>query len=461
MFSSKLFRSIHVITDKEWKQIHKFLLYSKGENSDVLKLYQFIEGNRKNLQHQKLELERVNETLFPGRTRKFILNLMSELQALIVRFWTIQEINTEEDLKSMLNYQALRKRGLFKDADRIEQKLSTRNRNKNILDLWTAFYSMRTKHLQFFSNSENSKDIKKSRQMLEDLVLTLHQIFSNIAQYILTEIVNREHLHSENWIDIKTNLKRVIQVQNHPLSESLKLLQEMLDKEYEEEPLQLGAILKNNQLKISDDLLLTFYYRIRKYYIIQIRQGNMTIKDKLKDLIIWGMEHTTVLENYNVNEFRILSEINILLNLSEIGTAKEYYRQNQKFIISKRKDDIDAIVQMDILFFEKEYDKVIDIYLKTSFILPTNKARSVRNYLKASYEIGEDFEYLLRISRNANELVLRYKDSLSGMFPLYKNFIKIYQKLLLKKYDEVNQFIVSNEPLFERLWFIEKVSNKI
>ena len=85
----------------------------------------------------------------------------------------------------------------------------------------------------------------------------------------------------------------------------------------------------------------------------------------------------------------------------------------------------------------------------------------MRNYLKANFEIEDDIEHLLRITRNANELIVRNKESLLGLFQLYKSFIKLYQKLVLKKYDDVNQFIISKEPLLDRLWFIEKVKGKI
>lgn len=460
MYSSKLYRTLLVINQKEWKPLDKFIVYASGRKSDAYQLYSYIHAGKHNLQHERFEIVQVTKHVFPDKSKKQIQNIMSILRKQIVKYWMYQELDESADLQDMIGFQALSKRTLYRDADQMERSISKRNEDPNSLDLWTGYFTVRTKWLRYFSNNPALLDIKMGKHMMEDLIVQMKRGYSNLVKYVIAESCNREIIYKENWSEVKHGVIPYMSDQNDLLSESLNLQLRLIESDTMEGLLPLTEILFNNEIKMSSDLRLTFYLRIRRFYLLAARTGNLSNAASLIKLITWANQNKIFVTNHNIGANQYLTEINVLLNLGEIKGAKDYFDTNKEYLAEEIRNDTLSLARMNILFFENEFHKTLRLYSQYLFTDVNFKLSGIIIFLKVSYELEVEEIELLRHIRNAQDFMSRHKKQLRTTLIDYSaNFLKGY-KLLLRDKKQLELLLQKNEVIRDRLWFQKKLKER-
>ncbi len=459
MYSSKLFDCIKTINPKEWKSIRLSIAHQSGESSDVYRLYVYIEQNKLNLDHARHDIQIVSKDLFPKKSKKNVLNIMSSLNQEVIRSMIHAHVDTHPDLLRMIKFEVLNNRGLYHEANKVARQSQRESDQANILDLWKWYYSIRINHLQFFSNNPIQSDRTSGEIVVRNLINSYTRFHSAITKYTSAEILNRQIIYGENWTTELTELERYFTHDTHLLQKAIDMQYAFAKSEFQIEPTALLDILYDDSLEMSSDMLLSIYYRIRRYYIDQFRSGNHAAKDKVIELILWSMKQSVFLEDHRINGNRFKSDVIILTRYATAQLALEYISLNSPYLDRAIRDELIVMSKMLVNFAETQYLEVVKLYTTILFKDPLNKVIATSIFIKACYETNEEVDILLRYIRNAKEVIKRNRKKIAvTAADSYHNFLIATQYLLVNK-NKANSFLNSGVSIIDRFWLIEKLSN--
>lgn len=459
MYSSKLFHCIRSILPKEWRKIRHNIAHQCGESSDVYKLYTYIEQNKLNLDHVRHDIQIVSKELFPQKSKKYVLNIMSSLNQEIVKSMIHIHVDTSPDLFQMLKFEVLNKRGLHHEANKIAKQSQQESKQEHILNLWKWYYSIRINHLQYFSNNPLLNDIEYGQILMRNLIHSYIRFHSAITKYTSAEIHNRQLIYGENWKKELSKIKHYNTHDDHVLHRAIDLQYEFAKSEFQLEPTALLDILYDDKLEISSYMKLSIFYRIRKYFIDQIRSGNDQVKDSLLELIIWSMGQSVFTENHRIRPGRFKSDLIILVKLGATKEAMDFININSPYLINTIRDEIVVMSKMQVYFAEHNYQQVFKTYTTMLFKDPLNKVIATSIFIKACYETNEDIDIILRYIRNAIEVIKRNRKKIAvTSADSYHHFLIAAQYLLLNKI-KLKSYLDSGVFIIDRLWLTKKISS--
>lgn len=459
MYSSKLFDCVKTINPKEWKRIRLSIGRQCGEASDVYRLYTYIEQHKQNLEHPRLSISTVSNVLFTNKSKKFVLNVMSSLKQEIIHALTHLQLDDSPDLFRMIKFDVLNKRGLYREANKVAAQLQTESEQHDILNLWKWFYTLRVNHLQFFSNNTIKQNIIYGKEMASNLIQSYKRFNSAVLKYTAVEIQMRQIIYAEDWTDELSEIKHFFITDDHLLDKVIDLQYEFAESKFQKEPQKLLNILFDDSLEISSYMLLSIYYRIRRFYIDQIRRGESRYNDQLAELIIWSMGQHAFIEDHRINENQFTSDVIVLAKLGRPKKALEYININSPYLEKSIRNEIVVMSKMQVFFAEGDFLEVVKIYSTILFKGPTIKVTATSVFIKASYEFNEEKDIILRYIRNASEALKRNKKKIAvTFFQSHKHFLIAMQYLLSDK-RKLKEFLETDLIISDRIWLHEKLGS--
>lgn len=459
MHSSKLFDCVKTLHPKEWKRIRLSMARQCGESSDIYRLYTYIEQNKRNLDHTRLNMSNVCSNLFPGKSKKVVLNLMSSLKQEIISALIHLQVDDSPDLSRMIKFEVLNKRGLYHEANKVATQLQNESNQHSVLDLWKWFYTLRVNHLQFFSNNTIKRNATFGREMVLDLIKSCLRFNSAILKYTAAEIHMRQILYAEDWIEELAELKHFYISDDHSLNKVIDLQYEFAESGFQMEPKKLAKILFDDTLELSSHMLLSLYYRIRRFYIDQIRTGSRQYNDQLAELIIWSLGKQAFIEDHRISKNRFSSDVIVLAKLGRPQKALEYIEKNGPFLEKSVRNEIVAMSKMQVFFAEDNYLEVVKIYSTILFKGQSTKVIATSVFIKACYEFEEEKDVILRYIRNANEVLKRNKKNLAvTLVHSHRHFLIAMQYLLNDK-RKLKKYLATDLIISDRIWLNEKLGS--
>lgn len=289
MKSSKLFKYLSVLQPSDWREMLQYFKGSIGEFNDAYKLFSNVYSYRKNLTHKKLEIDYMNEALFPHLSRKSFQNIMSVLIKEIETFWIWKDLKEQKARIELHRLEALNRRGLYLESSKTMKALEKRADNDLSPDLWNDYYVTKGRFEILFSYHPVKQKTKELKEMFSDYMSSLSSFVANIFEYSKTELLNLEKLKSHDWNkEIGMINSLVLEVSPTMLSKSLAWQHDLVKSDYQIKPQQLSQFIRNKKIEISKVLHITYYYRVRRYLLLRARTGEDLYIDELLSLISWS-----------------------------------------------------------------------------------------------------------------------------------------------------------------------------
>lgn len=465
MHTSKLFLYLDAFEKDEWKPFRHFLIGSKGDHSDVFKLFKEIYKNRRNLSSDKLRIDVINQEQFPQLSRKSFQNIMSVLKNQIENFWIWDDLNRSKVRRELHKLEALNKRGLFEESTKSLQSLEKKIVASKTVHLWYDYYLIKARFEIFFSNNPIKENLLTAQKILTDSIRTLSTSTVNLLTYYRAELYNRQIIKLENWdveIDIIENLN--LNPEKTILNSSLNEQVELIRSEYTSSHVLLLNHLKDESITFSPELKVAYFYHIRRYLILQVRQGNKAMISQLLKLIKWSLDSEMLLYNGELQIAYFIGDLSILCALNETEEAELYQERYINKLNPKDRLEGKVLGDMMINFVRSNYEVVIESYVSTVFKKVSRRLQASGMFLRASYELyGKDVDYFAYHNRNVADFIRRNKRHMSvQQVRSWKNFIFYLSKILKgAKEEKLLRSIKESKDIIHRGWLEEKIKEGV
>lgn len=461
MKTSKLFTYLNRTPLEQWPEIKGYLRSKYSDKNEIITLFNYIRRSKTKLKSKILGLEVLHQKVAPHLPRKSFQNLMSKLSKDIEAFWIIKDLKGNKDEWEQKRILALNNRGFFKDANKRAQKYIHRMSKDEYLSIWKDYYVHQLCHEIVFSNNPMRESKVGGFEMFNKSINSIDNFYSNSLLYQGAEVHNRIRLYKEVWSkEILEKLNIASLYSESTLSHVLIDQMNLLETEYESNVDLIEKVLFSKEFDLAPRLALTLYYRLRRYYIVHIRKNQAPLNKKLLALIRWSIDSRLVFFNRILDLVRFISDIKLLIDLNQVVDAIEYKNEYLKHLNKDDQADAGPLSSIIIAYGALNYDEVVNLYVRTSFIDFKCKLDAASYYLRSSYELnGPDKDYFEAILKNLGSFLNRNESRLPAtLYSSEKKFYHIF-KLLVNGHSKqkIHEAISGARWLTHRSWLMEKL----
>lgn len=464
MKNSFIVQLLRTLTPEEQPNLRKFL-HSPYFNhrQELCRLYDILLNYRKN-DYNTLEKEAVFNQLFPDETfnNRRMNHLLSDLTALMERFFAQEEIRQDDFLLRLRSCRALRKRGITqlfeRDMDLLEkdcQAAPYRNAAHYLLEynLLTERYSaeaLRSRHAQ--SRAPQAAEALANFFMLENLrwACTVQAAKATTApgeSYLvpLNEAVLTESLHTGN--PALTLLRQ-----------SLLTLRDMND-EVTFEQLRV-AIDRHIHLlppaEARDVYMSAINFAIRRHNL-----GEASYTRAAFDLYNQALEQEVLAENGALAKYTYINIFNLAQLAGNSAWARQFIDEYRDMLPGADRNNIHRYCLAGYYFRQKNYSHVLELLHEVEFT-EVFISLDVRKMLIRSYFALEEWLVLASLLDSFRAYLLRHRD-LGYHREGYLNLVKYVKKLSRRDHlsparkRALSKQIRAEKWLTEREWVLEQV----
>jgi len=445
----------------DWKYVSKHLDAHYSSSAELLKLFNYILKHKADLDSEKLQIDAILQKAFSNKSRKYVLNVMSQLYGATLSALAEKQFHRNKDLKQLTQFEVLQKRRLFAHADKLADSFKEYLEDDQQLNLWKAYYDLRFRFFRLFSNHPKNITEPAREEFIDDFIKSLSISNSILTLFLQAEIKSLSTLHSKDYSDKLAFIERFISPQEEYLNQLLEELSKLVDSPPDFLPRQILDTLFEHTDTLSDTLKTSFYFRLRRYFLLDARKGNTKYVEELSKIILWSSQHNELIEGMNtISPNRFLNDVNILCFLKEIDTASQYLESNVTFLEKEIKKQVESICKMMIQFSTSNFEEALFIYNTSAFKKLTYRKHAYSVMLKSLYELDNSNAQLEDQLRNFEAFMNRNKHKLRhSTFLFFNNFIKGY-KYLIKDKRKLEQFLEQGIRIKDRYWLKEKLLEK-
>lgn len=456
----KLFKAIREGELREFTQFLKSPFYNRSQL--VIKLYEYLKKNKKNLEDEKLDKKYVFKILFKGKKYEDwrIRELMSDLSKLIEEYFIVKEARQNEIERQMLLIQSLEKRHVddqfFKYAHSLDEKLD-KLEVKN-----TRHYStqLELQQLLYHNPATSYYTNKGSRKLLSSILYNTDMHYSLTKLRYNKEILAWERIRGEH-IEGFISKEILDNIPEHVASDNLLLrIYQLFDKlfmskqatfYYEMKELILGNI------KLFGESEANYLFTLLINSLRVALSDEEVFKEGFK-LYKIGLKHKLFMSG----DYFIIDHFN---NIVSIASGIGEYQWTQDFIDEYctylpqegGKDNVAKLYTAHLNFLRKEYDDVEALLYRMEFEDVSYGLRHYTLLIRSLYELRrtqiEDkcktFKVYLHRKHKARFIS-------SDIHEGYNNFIKIVELL----FNTWGKFKANSEDIEKKMKTMNKIELK-
>lgn len=474
MQNSDLIHTLSVLTKKELKQLHKFLLSPYfNENKRIVAFFEYLIDFAPNFTDPNLEKRIVFKYFFPEKnyeaTKGLALRqLMSSLYKLIEKFITHSSAELLETQiifqKNILDF--YRRRGLH-------------NQFKKQLGKWNKMHGNRTfyGHLYYYEafliqdsvfSYHSIRNIKNTcGEILQDCLHNL-ELFSLVSQLHYTALLLNESkiFNVALPTTFADALLKQVENGNHltvPIIaiyyHAIILLQNRSEEHFF---IQYKELLNQHSRRFFIYEARQLYVYAKNYCTNKIGLGNKTYSKDLFDLYQNELRDKIIYDDGKIRPDDFKNIITVSMVIGEIEWANTFLEDHRYKLIGKDGEEVYWYNKANILFYQKRYEDALEVLEKISFKLVLYKISAKRLIIKLYYEM-DDIDGL-SAAMNAFKVFIFRDEILSDKNKTRnRNFINLLYRIVNIppkehiKIDKLINQVKETKKLANRKWLLAKL----
>ena len=453
---NKLLTVLATLDVQEWKSLKKYLLRHAGKGSDNMTLIDYLYTKKDKL--SELGSQDIHTSKFSMMSSKAVMNMFSRVFLWVEEWISIEEMLQDSYDAELYLIKAYNKKGLFKLADQLSQKLQNRILKDKLLDSKKTEALKTIAHYQYYSTNP----IKSTNGVEILQQLTKYHLLS-FKEKSLTYLLELHNVNKKREQPLKNEIETIRKltpiVADTELTDMLYLNEELiLNNNYD------AFKSLHKRIKVvnpASEIHALFYSYLRYGYRNLWGKNIANDKEEYIELINYGINsgiYTTA------GKMPALLFHNLIMNVSLITDHSSTNTFIDKWIVKVKTKDIDSvksIAQALNNLYNEEYYNLYQLLSNVSYEDTKQKTRGLCMQAIALYMNQED-DLLHDHLSNLKRLIKRnMKNTKGSYYPSQLNLITVIELLSKKRYDS-NIVINLSEysPLFFRSWCKKYVDEK-
>lgn len=459
MYNNRTIEYLQAFQKNDWKEFKKFQSEKINPGTELEQLIKHFISYQYNLGHKSLSIEYINQHLFPKKTRKSVSNLFSQFTALIREFLVINQLNDQEHNKKILLIQALNKRHLYREADKLTAIIE-KDLGDAPLDYFNALYKQQLHHHIYFSDNP-IKYSNRGKIHLQKSIDHLNQYHQHLRALYYLETQNMSIIQFKFQYEIDDDFS--FDNQGMEGDQLLQITYHLFETRINNK-LESAQYLKNTLFeqhhRLSEEVRMNIYIVLRMYFARKANKGDINMAYEVFKLNKLIVKYSYFDYEGQVDPKRFIPVVELAVFLDEIDWAEEFIENHKDNLSVINKNSTIKIARALIHFGKKEYTQTLQIlnrlYPKELYYKNIVMRLSLIAYLEDhngdTYFIQQRIEnFKLFYYRNKRFLTKRIYNSSN-------NLIKVIQMIVAgKKKEDILKQMHQMEYIFYRLYLFKKL----
>ena len=480
MRNSKLTQVIASLSDKELKDLEKYLLYQTDTSALSFRLFQIYKRALPNLLKGSLNKRVVFKELFGLSDYKDVKvrEQMSALLKLTESYLILQELQKNEFYRHLALLKQYRKRNignLFQQQEKVVQLSVDSDPYLNI-ETYRRSYLLADEQNNFFEQQQNITHDESIG--LKNKSFDAYYFSAKLRT--LCELINREKiLSSKHEKPLETTVVDIIAKHKkiyldtpaiHSYYEIFKLLKSVNDpKQF----IQTLNTLNSYQKSFTDRELKSMYAYLSNYCIQQVNSGKAAFTPILFDMQKLLLLNKILLENGVLSHISFRNIVTIGIKLDEYVWVEKFIEDYRSSITALHQENAYNLSRANLLYSKGNYPETVYLLNQVDFTDVYYACTAKYTLLKAYYAMNEletlDYfvsSFQLYLKRN-KEVAVNFKKSSEAFLRFFKKLLIIKKQLdykqrdwLEKKILDLSTVVEKEKTLANKTWLLQEI-NKV
>lgn len=478
MHNSKLVQLIASFSDKELKDLDKYLLYQVDAQSNVYCLFEILKNAYPEFNPDSLNKETVFKQLFGNGTFKDIKvrEQMSALRKLSEGFLIYIEHQKNDYYNNLALLKQYRKRNL---GNLFQQQI----KNLQILIDSDNYLNIEKNKREYLLADEKNNYFEQQQNIAHDDAISIRnenfdKFYFSSKLRTLCEISNREKIlnvafnksiKEEVITIIESNKKLYLDVPAiHCYYEIFLLLK--TDNDAKQFHLTLNT-LNRYQKSFTDSELKSMYAYLSNYCIQHVNKGYSEFTPILFEMQKLLLQNKILLENGALSHISYRNIVAIAIKLKEYSWAEKFIEDYKNTISGQHQENAYNLSKSNLLYAKHNYSETIYLLNQVEFT-DVYYASTAKFTLLKAYYASKEFDTLDYFVSSFQLYLKRNKDVSINFKKSSENFLKHFKKLLLiqkqldfkekekieKKSKDLIQKIQEEKTMANKAWLLEEIS---
>ena len=442
MQATKLIILFKSLSPEEFRRFQKFLNSPFYNYSKTLTaFYDLLKKYYPKFDSPNLKKEKVWKKLFPGESfdEAKYWRMTSKLSLLTEKFMAVLELEKNPDEEKKLVIQSFEQRRLnpffekevnnfIKEAKKKQSFESNIQSNKIVL-LEKLFYHLKNNKSEKAAEippkilSELDRYYFQQRLKISGTLKGSESILrkkhnSEISNFI-TEIINN---HSEYQIPVLIAYKNLYQfIENQDVSSYWELKKSLLNS--------FEVLGIDNQKHVFQHLI--------NFAIGQVNKGYSEFRNENFELYKMGIEKRWLFENNSISDITFTNIASLGANLKEFEWTQNFVENYAQYLNEEKRENAKVLSLGYICFHQKNYWKVIDLFLSQKFVTRPDLLRSktllLQSYFELTLQDDTFFELFNSYSKSYEKFIRRDTVFSEKRMNAYLNFILLVRRISKQK----------------------------
>lgn len=457
--NSKTIPVLRSITDSEWSELRKYILYKTSQNSEIFRMFSTLRKHKNEL--DKWDSDTFHQRYFTKSTKKTMLNNLSTLYRWIEEYLVLQEMKEEKYTYDTYKVKMLNRRGVFHLAD-----LAADKHERLLLNAKESVEKYEHLHKLYYNQYYSSNQIKyRERGKLKEKVSKAFVAYQTLrmSQYIL-EMQNWGRITSYDYENILDYYFKVVNISE--VSSPLKSLFRDLEYFSKSKDLMAASDIINrmkSEVEEGTDTHVIVYYIILVF--LKKKHDGKSIAEFSKlfyDLIEYGFDSGIFAERGMMTELIFMNFVEWVSVYKDGEEGRSFIDRRLKYVTAEEPETYRLICIALTYFHNAEYREAFKLVsnitthndgyklgMKILQLLSSYQWRA-EDYAAYKNEVRKLVRYLKREMSKSNKIYI-----IKGL-----NQAKLVQDLMRREYDNRILNIEDYAPLYHKLWAVEKINNK-
>ena len=431
------------------------------QTSNERQLLRTLYARRQSQSFSSLTTDFLHKLTRPDLSRKSFQNIVYRLEEHVRSFLAQMELLRAESNRDLFLLLALRKRGLFKQCNKLASKTLKSCEEKSSIGLWHSLHNMVIHHYQYIS--ENPIKYQEGSEIIENAMQNLDKFYRQMKLFYQVEAINRNITLSEpiqdsiavNSDESKTSTSfNLTNLFTHLIS-----LQEGDNESYT----WIRENLISDGINLSKDLQHITLMHLIQYVMRKIKKGEMQMGPELLKLYDFGLNQELFLLNNRIPVRRFHNMVDIACGLGEVAWAEQCLEKWSPSVGKEVQKQVVTLGEAQIHFAKEEFDDVVSKLSSTRFKEFDQEVRAKWLLLCSHYELDWKHQFYLKAQiKSFERFIKKNKGQMSRITHSSLFNLVAFIKRLLSKEDiaKVQADFEQEHNLIFRSWLSKKIREK-
>jgi hypothetical protein len=456
----KLLIILRSFSSKDWDQFSKYNLLYNDRDSRQFKLLVELRKNMKKILSSKESMTTNSiHTIIKSRIpRQTFSNMLTALgnQAEEYLGWSEWKATTYNKFSDTLK--AYAERGLTSLYNKTRKKYLAKSQEK--ISVWSEYHRMHALYIDYYYQMAASEDLYKLE--FKNLLDSFYTSTSRIAQILLIEIKNREHLlkEKEDWLQHEDFL--TLHYDNDTALSNLSDQLILMSTEKDDTAYQylVSHLTSENMSKYAHHINYSILTYCINYLVSIIKSGHPHRANELMGLQKLGLKHNLLTINKTMSLRVFLNVVGVASKLKDFDSAYEIITDWSSKVDVKNSQVVKKLGEATMHFYQNNFTKVIKSMVTIDQPTLDIKIKARWLYLIANFEEnGDNINLMKSLLRNFNRFIDDKEIHINvSTFLGLRSSVKILTMLTRNEsYDKVANYYKNQPYIFERTWIVNKI----